>query len=279
MTALDIAHFRQWVGRSRETVDVITPRLAQSLAAILDDASEQKAGMVAPQGIQWCLSPDIAPMSGIGPDGHPARGGFMPPVPLPRRMWAGGALEFSGDFIVGDEIRRVSRIESVDLKEGRTGTLCFVAVSHEYSGSAGLLLTERQDVVYRDISPTRLAPAPETVTVGEVTAQFQADPVILARYSAVTFNGHRIHYDRDYCRDEELYPGLVVHGPLQATFLLRMAGQMLDRHTPRSFAFRGTSPLFDGQAVQLNGNRVADGLELWAADARGAVTMQATATA
>ncbi len=276
MAEIDIDTLRQWIGAARETRDTISPRLAHSLAAVLDDPAEPGEGAAAPPGIHWCLSPDIVPMSGLGPDGHPARGGFLPPVPLPRRMWAGGRLRFHDTFRVGDEIRRRSRVDSVEVKHGRTGALCFVAVDHEYYGPSGLVLTERHDIVYREITPGEAAPAPDAIAPAEVREEVAASPVLLARYSAATFNGHRIHYDRDYCREEELYPGLIVHGPLQATFLLRLAAKVLGR-MPLTFTFRGTAPLFDGQRMSVNANRAPVGLTLWTAGENGAVTMQATA--
>ena len=275
--ALDLPHLKGWVGKTHSTRDVITPRLAASLAAILDEPTDFAEGDLAPVGIQWCLSPEIAPMSRLGPDGHPARGGFLPPVPLPRRMWAGGRLRFHGQFRVGDRIERRSVVKAVEAKEGRSGSLCFVTVAHEYHGAAGLLLSEEHDIVYREITPTAVAPG--EALRGEIRAEIAATPVLLARYSAVTFNGHRIHYDRDYARDEELYPGLIVHGPLQATWLLRMAQRELGGDLPEAFDFRGRSPLFDGQTVSVNGRRAApDRLDLWVADARGVVTLDATAS-
>ena len=277
--ALDLPHLTSWVGKTHFSRDTITPRLAASLAAVLDEPTQFAEGELAPTGIQWCLSPPIAPMSRLGPDGHPARGGFLPPVPLPRRMWAGGRLRFHGDFRVGDTIERRSTVKDVEAKEGRSGSLCFVTVAHEYHGAAGLLLSEEQDIVYRAITPTVLAPAPDAPPRGEIRAEIAATPVLLARYSAVTFNGHRIHYDRDYTRDEELYPGLVVHGPLQATWLLRMARGELGGSLPEAFDFRGRSPLFDGQTVSVNARRDgAGGFELWVADARGLPTLEATAS-
>jgi 3-methylfumaryl-CoA hydratase len=258
--------------------DTITPRLAASLAAILDEPVECAEGDVAPVGIHWCLAPDIAPMSGLGPDGHPARGGFLPPVPLPRRMWAGGRLRFHGNFRVGERIRRDSTIRDVEAKSGRSGALCFVTVTHDYHGEAGLVLTEEHDIVYREITPTVLPQPPAAPLQGELSAEIEATPVLLARYSAVTFNGHRIHYDRDYTRDVELYPGLIVHGPLQATYLLRMARDAFGA-MPARFDFRGRSPLFDGQTFSLGARREeGGGLALWAAAQNGVVTLEANAS-
>ena len=275
---LDIDHLRGWIGATRESHDEISPRLANALAAVLDEDPGLTLGDLAPAGIQWCLSPEIAPMHGLGPDGHPARGGFLPPVPLPRRMWAGGELEFLGDFRVGDAVRRVSRVGDVTAKSGRTGALCFVTVHHDYHGPRGLALRERHDIVYRgaDAPAAGTPPAPPHAHADR-RLEVDGNAVLLARYSAVTFNGHRIHYDRDYCREAENYPGLIVHGPLQATYLLRMAMQMNAGRLPARFRFRGTSPLFDGAAFSVNGRAEGDGTALWVLDRNGGMTMQATA--
>jgi len=276
-TALDLPHLKGWIGNTRSVTDTITPRLAASLAAVLDETVDLAEGDPAPAGIHWCLSPDIAPMAGLGADGHPARGGFLPPVPLPRRMWAGGRLRFHGNFRVGERVRRDSVIRDVAAKEGRSGALCFVTVAHEYHGAAGLVLSEEHDIVYRAIAPTVLPEPPAAPRQGDIRAEIEASPVLLARYSAVTFNGHRIHYDRDYAREEELYPGLIVHGPLQATYLLRMARDAFGA-MPARFDFRGRAPLFDGGTFSLEARRDGDDrLELWTAARNGAVTLEAEA--
>ena len=275
---VDIDDLNGWVGAERESLDTITPRLANGLSAVLDEPCDLVEGDVAPMGIHWCLSPEIVPMSGLGADGHPARGGFLPPVPLPRRMWAGGELAYAGDFRVGDIVRRLSRVEDIAVKEGRTGTLCFVTVRHEYSVAGSVVLRERHDIVYRALEGTGSGKpgqkadlaAPDTMT------EIDATPTLLMRYSAVTFNGHRIHYDRDYCLREEFYPGLIVHGPLQATYMLRMARAMNGDKPPARFSFRGMSPLFDGGRFTVNGKRDGEGNSFWVLDASGGITMQAT---
>jgi len=273
---LDIEHLRGWIGSSHETVDIITPRLANSMAAILDETPILVDGDPAPIGIHWCLSPDIAPMSGLGTDGHPARGAFLPPVPLPRRMWAGGELSFSGDFRVGDSVRRLSKVTDVVPKQGRSGALCFVTVNHEYHTPRGLALSERHDIVYRAIEPSTAEPAKADMPVPGTSIAIDGTATLLMRYSAATFNGHRIHYDRDYCINEEFYPGLVVHGPLQATYMLRMATELAGGQLPGRFAFRGLSPLIDGQTFSVNALAGDDGLTLWVENAAGVMTMKAT---
>lgn len=273
---LDIDRLKTWIGTTRESRDVISPRLANSLAAVLDEAPTLKEGDAPPAGIHWCLSPDIAPMSGLGPDGHPARGDFLPPVPLPRRMWAGGELAFSGEFRVGDEVTRRSGIADIALKTGRSGTLCFVTVTHDYIGPHGPVLNERHDIVYRPLE-TAAGGSPHEIPrpAPDVTHHVEASPVLLARYSAVTFNGHRIHYDRDYCQRDEGYPGLLVHGPLQATFLLRLAYKMNEGRPPTRFTFRGISPLFDGGRLSINAAKAEKGSSLWVCSQAGNVTMLA----
>ena len=273
----DIDHLRKWIGATRESRDVISPRLANSLAAVLDEAPTLGEGDTPPPGIHWCLSPEIAPMSGLGPDGHPARGDFLPPVPLPRRMWAGGELAFSGVFRVGDTVTRRSRIADVTLKAGRTGPLCFVTVMHDYAGPRGLVLSERHDIVYRSLEASAGGGTPPNMPMPppEESHGVEASTTLLARYSAVTFNGHRIHYDRDYCRSEEGYPGLLVHGPLQATFLLRLACRMKGGRLPERFTFRGVMPLFDGGRFTVNTARTDDGRQLWVQSQAGNVTMTA----
>lgn len=278
MSAVDIGHLRTWIGRERTVEDVVTPRLALSLDAVLDVERTVKTGDPAPVGIHWCLAPDIVPMRGIGPDGHPARGGFLPPVPFPRRMWAGGELEFFDPLLVGDAVRRRSVIEDVVLKSGRSGEMIFVTIRHHYETARGVALVERQDVVYRGPETTSPAPtgsAPDAVAEpADASRTIEAGPVLLFRYSAITFNGHRIHYDQPYVTGEEHYPGLVVHGPLQATLLLSLAAGTMAR-PPSTFQFRSVRPLFAGGRPRLNLRNDADGVLLWITDDGGDVTMRA----
>jgi len=278
-------HLRGWIGRTEIARDLVTCRLVAALRATLDQPpGAPEDGEEAPLCLHWCLAPPIAPASALGPDGHPARGGFLPPVPLPRRMWAGGRLDFSQPLLVGEEVERTSTIRDVTIKEGRSGRLCFVTVEHVIAGARGTLITERQDIVYRDAEvPGRPASAAVDAAPAEpmpkplLRQEAVPDPVMLFRYSALTFNGHRIHYDRRYVTEEEGYPGLVVHGPLQATWLVHLAA-MARRKAPRSFSFRGVKPLFDGKAVTMNAAETGNGLTLWVADAAGAPTMRAEAS-
>jgi 3-methylfumaryl-CoA hydratase len=281
MSSVDIDHIRTWIGREQETIDVITPRLAESYNAIFNADLDNLNGDDAPTGIHWCLAPDIAPMRALGLDGHPARGGFLPPVPFPRRMWAGGQLWFSGSFRIGDEVAKRSVIEDVTQKIGRTGSLIFVTIRHDYRTARGPVLSERQDIVYREQALQPLAgaeapSAPETLPAADRTDLIEATPTLLFRYSAVTFNGHRIHYDLDYVTKEEGYPGLVFHGPLQASYLLRLAVDAGGGTLPRDFSFRSVRPLFAGGQISVN-SRLEDAGSLWIADQTGQRTMTATA--
>ncbi|MEP9368999.1 MaoC family dehydratase N-terminal domain-containing protein [Xanthobacter sp. VNH20] len=275
---LDVATLRGWIGRTHEVRDLVTARAVREMRATLNrDPGDPAPGEDATLTAHWCLSPITVEMDRLGPDGHPARGGFLPPVPLPRRMWAGGQLDFHDALRVGDEARRLSRIEDVVVKEGRTGTLCFVTVAHNVYTARGLALSERQDIVYRGVdAPAGGAGKSEPPPVATWQEEVDTSPVLLFRYSAVTFNGHRIHYDRTYCQQEEGYPGLVVHGPLQATLLVEFAARLLGRPLKR-FSFRSVRPIFDGPPMRLNAAEGTEGLELWTGGADGRPCMIAQA--
>jgi 3-methylfumaryl-CoA hydratase len=220
----------------------------------------------------------VFPHDQLGPDGHPTRGGFLPPVPLPRRMWAGGELEFIDPLQVGDLATRVSKISDVTLKSGSTGQLCFVSVEHTISTPRGLAIRERQDIVYREMTTsapaTSKAPPPAPAAVHRET--HVSDPVLLFRYSALTFNGHRIHYDRDYVTRVEGYPGLIFHGPLQAALLVEFAARLKGK-VPAKFSYRGVQPLFEGSEFSVNANPLGNDLDVWTANAEGQPTMKGTA--
>lgn len=277
---LDLDHLRQWVGRTTEASETVTAQLVKGLRATLfQEIGEPKAGDAAPFTVHWCLGQPVFPMSELGPDGHPTRGGFLPPVPLPRRMWAGGRLEFFDALRVGDEARRLSRISDVTLKTGSTGQLCFVSVEHTVTSPRGLAVRERHDIVYRGMGGAQSPPAkPAAPPSAQHRETHMADPVLLFRYSALTFNGHRIHYDRDYVTKVEGYPGLIVHGPLQAALIVELAARLRGGKPPRSFTYRGVAPLFDGAAFSVNANDDGAAMELWTANAAGQPTMKGTAT-
>ena len=278
---LDLDHLRQWIGRSSQASDIVTAQLVKGLRATLfQEVGEPKAGDAAPWTVHWCLAQPVFPMSALGPDGHPTRGGFLPPVPLPRQMWAGGELEFFDALRVGDEMTRTSRIADVTAKTGSTGALCFVSVDHLVTTPRGTAIRERQDIVYRDVSGAQ-ATAPAKTPAPPAAAQHReshmADPVLLFRYSALTFNGHRIHYDSDYVTKVEGYPGLIFHGPLQAAFIVELAARLHGGAAPKKFSYRGLQPLFEGSEFSINANKTDGGMELWTANSAGQPTMKGSA--
>ena len=279
--AVDLHHLRQWIGRTEQASDVVTAQLVKALRATLFlDIGSPAPGDAAPLTAHWCLAQPVAPMDQLGGDGHPARGGFLPPVPLPRRMWAGGQLEFIDTLRVGDHVTRSSTITDVTMKTGGSGELCFVAVEHLTATPRGLAIRERQDIVYRAMPPSN-APAPQPPAVAPAAQHREthlADPVLLFRYSALTFNGHRIHYDRDYATGVENYPGLVFHGPLQAALLVEFSARLRGGRPPAKLIYRGVRPLFDGGEFSVNATETMRGLDVWTANAQGEPTMKATAT-
>jgi 3-methylfumaryl-CoA hydratase len=274
---LNIAHLRSWIGREDAAEDVLTVTLARRFHATLDlPGSAPSLGDPAPRLIHFCLAQPIVPTSELGSDGHPARGGFLPPVPLPRRMWAGGSITFHGDIRVGDAVRRVSRIADVVAKRGRTGHLCFVTVEHLVEANGATVLKERQDIVYRGLDASGPVGPAAPAEAGRWRRPITASAPLLFRYSALTFNSHRIHYDRRYVMEEEGYPGLVVHGPMQATLLLDHATRV--RGTPPSrFSFRSLSTLFDGDVMVLHAEEDGESVRLWTAREGGPVAMSAEA--
>jgi 3-methylfumaryl-CoA hydratase len=276
---LDLDRLRQWIGRTQEATETVTAQLVKGLRATLfQEIGEPRTGDAAPFTVHWCLAQPVFPMSMLGPDGHPTRGGFLPPVPLPRRMWAGGEIEFLDPLRVGDESTRTSRIADVTVKTGSTGQLCFVSVEHTVTSPRGVAIRERQDIVYRDMgSAQAAAKAPPPPPVAQHRETHVSDPVLLFRYSALTFNGHRIHYDRDYVTKVEGYPGLIFHGPLQAAFIVEMAAKLRGGRPPKKFTYRGVQPLFEGSEFSINANDNGDAMELWTANDAGQPTMKGTA--
>jgi 3-methylfumaryl-CoA hydratase len=276
--AFDLALLQQWVGKTEVKHDVIQPGMADALAATLDRAAPI-AGL--PPLWHWIYFWTAVPASEVGADGHPQRGGFLPPVPLPRRMWAGGRLTFTAPLALAQPATRTSRILDVSAKNGATGTLAFVTVRHEIAQAGRIAVTEEHDIVYRGLpQPGAAAPAgkpapPDAAWSREITP----DPVLLFRYSALTFNGHRIHYDRSYVTEVEGYPGLIVHGPLIATLLLDLLHRNMPDATVQQFNFRAVGPLFDIEPFTVCGQPAEDGgsVRLWAKNSRGELAMQAEA--
>lgn len=276
---MDIDHLKNWIGRSESRQDIARQAPLTGLAALLDqDAAPSDADGVPPLG-HWLYFLPAARQSDIGEDGHPRRGGFLPPITLPRRMWAGGRLRFHHPIAIDAPIERRSTIEDVQSKSGTSGNMVFVTVRHDVIAGDRVAVEEWQDIVFRGEAkagggtPT---PRPRAPRAAEVSESWSPDAAALFRYSALTYNAHRIHYDRDYARNVECYPGLVVHGPLSATLLV----DLFRRHHPgarvTAFDFRARAPLFDGAPMTLNLTRTGDGFDLWTAGPDGAPAMTAT---
>ena len=276
-----VAQLQAWVGRTETLTYELNAAPVRGLSATLDrDDPAPGPGTVLPPLWHWLYFLPQHRQSEIGPDGHAKRGGFLPPVPLPRRMWAGGRLTWdaANPLVVGDAVQRTSRIASVTHKSGRTGDLLFVLVRHEIANACGLSVTEEHDIVYRAVAqPGDPVPPPVAAEPGAAwQREIVPDDVLLFRYSALTFNGHRIHYDRRYVTEVEGYPGLIVHGPLIATLLV----DLVRRHRPQAivkgFQFKAVRPTFDLHPFRLNAQPSADGktVRVWAQDHEGWLTMQ-----
>lgn len=257
-----------WVGRTERVTDVISPNLAERMAVTLDQPVPAE-GQALPLLWHWAFFQNPLPPAGLGTDGHPARGGFLPPADGRNRMWAGGEFEFRQPLRVGLAAERHTTIEAVDEKHGRTGALLFVTLRHDYWQADTLALRERQHIVFRAPSPPKTrddAPVP----AAQWTLPVQPDATLLFRYSAVTFNGHRIHYDHPYATAVEGYGGLVVHGPLLATLSVQAFCQAQPRAEVRGFRYRGVRPLVLPDAFAVAGRVVAAGqAETWVANAAG----------
>jgi len=278
----DPAGHTDWIGRSEEALDTVAAGPIARLAATLDrDDPPLTVGEIVPPLSHWLHFLPGVRQSEIGADGHPRRGGFLPPVhDLPRRMWAGSRLSFPGDLRVGDQVVRRSTITSVTQKNGGSGPLVFVTVRHEI-GRPGepAAVRDDHDIVYRGLAAPAMKAEPERTRAGLWRQDLVPDAVLLFRYSALTFNAHRIHYDRDYVTQQEGYPGLVVHGPLIATLLIELVRRNAPGSRIATFSFRAISPLINGRPMSVNGTPPdADGkVKLWAANAAGGLAMTAEA--
>ena len=267
-----------WIGRTREASDLVTPRLLAEFRATFAPHLAPVSDGIAPPALHWCLAPETPPADALGPDGHAAKGGFLPPVPLPRRMWAGGEIETASGLRAGDAVTRTETVRDVAFKSGRSGSLCFVTVDHTVATGRGVAIRERQDIVYREAAgaQTGTSAAPERDDPEAYAAiwDVSATPTLLFRYSAMTFNGHRFHYDQPYATRVEGYADLVVHGPMQATLLMNLAATLLG-HGPRKFAYRGVSPMTANQIFRVCGRVCGTVFEVVTLDAAGHVCMRA----
>lgn len=270
--------YSDWIGRTEERSEVLGVGPAQFMAATLGREDCFGAHSPLPPLWHWLYFLEAKPMSALGRDGHPHKGGFLPPVDLPRRMWAGGRFTFHAPLLLGVDTLKRSTVINVVEKAGRSGALCFVTVRHELFQGDGLALSEEHDIVYRE-DPATDAPAPVVKPAPDnacVSESVQPSQVLLFRYSALTFNGHRIHYDVDYARQTEGYDGLVFHGPLTATLLVDLAARDTGK-LPKSFSFRGMAPISGMSAFHIEAAGDGNLRNLWARRSDGALAMQAEA--
>jgi 3-methylfumaryl-CoA hydratase len=276
---MNIEHLNQWVGKTETINDTIDLAACQRMEATLDQPPLLKENDPLPPLWHWCWFNQPVRQSLLGRDGHPEKGEFLPPVALPRRMWAGGRLTFHAALPIGAEAQKISTIKSIEAKQGRTGPLCFVTVEHRLEWDGILCLVEEHDIVYReDPKPDDKPVTPPQAEGGtDFSRTINPSPTLLFRYSALTFNGHRIHYDRDYCRDVEAYPGLVFHGPLTATLLAGLAVRNNPGRGLKRFEFRAISPIFDTDTFEICGRMEDDRCQLQAILPNGALAMKAVA--
>lgn len=279
---LNIEQFKPWLNKSEQSEESLSLWPIHNMMAALDiDPSNWPlAGDDLPATGHWNYFVPRVVQSKIDNDGHPVRGDFLPPIPLPRRMWAGSRIKYHLPMKMGQTINKISTIQDIEIKNGKSGSLVFVTVKHEYHNSLGLSLTEEQDLVYRDPPPAMTAiPVRNKAPIpAQWTQSTETSTPLLFRYSAVTFNAHKIHYDEPYAKEVEGYPGLVVHGQLIATFLLKSLHHAHPKKVLSSFNFKAVSPLFCGETLQSQGALTPEGANLWACTEQGGLTMQANVT-
>lgn len=272
-------NLQDWVGKKEQLVDRLYPTPVKAFALTLNyQTVGVNDGDPLPELWHWLYFLPLVPMSEVGPDGHPKRGGFLPPITLERRMWASGRLQFKQDLFIGEEIRKTSEILKISEKEGKTGNMVFVTVKHAIESIRGVAVEEEQDIVYLPMPKVFTPPPPTPLPDGlQWKVHYPIDSVLLFRYSALTFNGHKIHYDRLYATEVEKYPGLVVHGPLQAMLLFESAKNNQPGRKPASYSFRAMRPLFDFDKASIAGKvRPDGGHDLYTANADASIGMQAT---
>ncbi|HZQ74631.1 MAG TPA: MaoC family dehydratase N-terminal domain-containing protein [Burkholderiales bacterium] len=268
----------EWIGRQERAEDEVALSAVRRLAALLDLPAELQRGDPLPRAWYVMLFGPTTRQSGLGPDGHPAKGQFLPPVPLPRRMFAGRRVSFHERLLVGEDVRRVSTIQGITPKQGRSGEMCFVTVRHEISGGRGLAVVEEQDIVYRGetqgagVSAGKNSQGKEEKPVW--SRPWTPDSVALFRFSAITYNGHRIHYDLPYTQETEGYPGLIVNGGLTTLMLWQLATSSTGMELKVSSS-RNLKPLFVDRPVTLCGRMENERVFLWAVDDQGARALEA----
>jgi 3-methylfumaryl-CoA hydratase len=274
-------NLQDWVGKTEAIADRIYTTPVRALAQTLNYKDfDPREGNPLPEIWYWLYFLPIVPMSQVGPDGHPKRGGFLPPITLERRMWASGNLTFHQDLVIGEEIRKTSEILEISEKEGKAGKLVFVTVKHLIQSARGVAVEEQQNIVYLHMPKSFVEPSPNPLPEDLVwKEEYRIDPVLLFRFSALTFNGHRIHYDRKYAMEVEKYPGLVVHGPLQALLLMESAKNHNPGKKPATFNFKAVRPIFDFDKLHIGAKSNLDGSHaLYTANTDSNIGMQATVT-
>ena len=279
-TKVDIDHLRKWIGKIDNVTDYVTPIVEQRYRATLNmDIGNPKDGEPVTSGLHWMLGWNLVKNDELGVDSHPALGEFLPPVPLPRRMWAGSEIKVLNPIRVGDKVVKQSTVADIQVKEGRTGLLCFVTAEYNFLVSDEVTINEKHNIVYRDISKSGGGSgySKEIPERADLSEKIFMHPTILFRYSAIGFVGHRIHYDHPYTVNEENYPGLIVHGPLQATYLLRAAEKLMGKQV-KSFTHKVMAPVFANSEYMVGVDKMDDGsVSCWGATKEFGVTMRAEA--
>ena len=279
-TKVDIDHLRKWIGKIDNVTDYVTPIVEQRYRATLNmDVGNPKDGDPVTSGLHWMLGWNLVKNDELGVDSHPALGEFLPPVPLPRRMWAGSEIKVLKPIRVGDKVIKQSTVADIQVKEGRTGLLCFVTAEYNFLVNDEVTINEKHNIVYRDISKSGGGSgySKEIPERADLSEKIFMHPTILFRYSAIGFVGHRIHYDHPYTVNEENYPGLIVHGPLQATYLLRAAEKLMGKPV-KSFTHKVMAPVFANSEYIVGVDKIDDGsVSCWGATKEFGVTMRAEA--
>ena len=279
-TKVDIDHLRKWIGKIDNVTDYVTPIVEQRYRATLNmDIGNPKDGDPVTSGLHWMLGWNLVKNDELGVDSHPALGEFLPPVPLPRRMWAGSEIKVLKPIRVGDKVVKQSTVADIQVKEGRTGLLCFVTAEYNFLVNDEVTINEKHNIVYRDISKSGGGSgySKEIPEKADLSEKIFMHPTILFRYSAIGFVGHRIHYDHPYTVNEENYPGLIVHGPLQATYLLRAAEKLMGKPV-KSFTHKVMAPVFANSEYMVGVDKMDDGsVSCWGATKEFGVTMRAEA--
>ena len=279
-TKVDIDHLRKWIGKIDNVTDYVTPIVEQRYRATLNmDIGNPQDGEPVTSGLHWMLGWNLVKNDELGVDSHPALGEFLPPVPLPRRMWAGSEIKVLKPIRVGDKVVKQSTVADIQVKEGRTGLLCFVTAEYNFLVNDEVTINEKHNIVYRDISKSGGGSgySKEIPERADLSEKIFMHPTILFRYSAIGFVGHRIHYDHPYTVNEENYPGLIVHGPLQATYLLRAAEKLMGTQV-KSFTHKVMAPVFANSEYMVGVDKMDDGsVSCWGATKEFGVTMRAEA--